>query len=206
MSPFQIGDETRTMRRVEPPRLPRPAIDAEAFDEPENLAWRAKHHANECLASLRPEHAQHLVGAHARKARDDQPAIAPRGAMPDRHRLQHHDALAGLRRRQRRREAMNAAANDGNIDIDVPDQRGIARRLPRRGGPKARDSRHGWMGRQRDSASALRYLPSFAMSFVTSAVETCAVVTTLPPAIFHSANGPVMSPTLSNAIGPMTPT
>ncbi len=49
------------------------------------------------------------------------------------------------------------------------------------------------------------YFAIFAISAFTSAVLISPVVATLPSVIFHRRNGPVMSPYLSNATGPITP-
>ena len=46
---------------------------------------------------------------------------------------------------------------------------------------------------------------SLAFSAATSSAEISPVVVTLPSLIFHSRNGPEMSPYLSKLTGPMTP-
>ena len=47
--------------------------------------------------------------------------------------------------------------------------------------------------------------PIFALRALTSSVDISPTVVTLPSVIFHRRNGPVMSPYLSKATGPMTP-
>ena len=55
----------RRVRGVEPARVACPAIDVEAANQRENLARGAKHEADERLAPLWPDRAQHVVRADA---------------------------------------------------------------------------------------------------------------------------------------------
>ncbi len=59
------------------------------------------------------------------------------------------------------------------------------------------DARDFEIGRERRAGRLLHrraYLPSFALTALTSSVDISPVVVTLPSLIFHNRNGPVMSP------------